>query len=84
MELPYPEETQIWEGKNESVRSRQFCSFCSLLPPIFNKQRLDAKVTVWLTSKKNPQSTKRGIMLTQHFPLTQHFALSETQMLTLS
>ena len=46
MELPYPEETQIWEGKNESVRSRQFCSFCSLLPPIFHKQRLDAIVTV--------------------------------------
>ena len=23
IELPYPEETQTWEGENESVRSRQ-------------------------------------------------------------
>ena len=46
MELPNPEEKQIWEGENESVRSRQhlslICSFCSVLPPLFHKQGLDA------------------------------------------
>ena len=50
--LPNPEETQIWERENESVRSRRFCS---LFPPLFDKQGLDAMVTVWLTSKKNPK-----------------------------
>ena len=34
-----------------------FCSFCSLWPPLFDKQGLDAMVTVWLTSKKNPKSS---------------------------
>ena len=48
MEIPNPEEKQIWEGENESVRSTNIylCSFCSVLPPLFDKQGLDSIVTV--------------------------------------
>ena len=48
MELPNPEEKQIWEGENESVRSRQHLSLQLLLgiAPFFHKQGLDAIVTV--------------------------------------
>ena len=58
IELPNPEETQIWEGENESYvpANISFYSFCLLLTPLFDKQGLDAMVTVWLTSKKNPES----------------------------
>ena len=34
----------------------QFCSFCSLLLYLFDKQGLDAMVTVWLTLKKTQNS----------------------------
>ena len=58
IELPNPEETQIWESENESYVPANiwFYSFCLLLTPLFDKQGLDAMVTVWLTSKKNPES----------------------------
>ena len=60
IELPNPGETQIWEGENELVRSVPthiyFCSFCSWLPLFFDNEGLDAMVTVWLTSKRNPKS----------------------------
>ena len=52
IELLNPEETQIWKGENESVSSRQdlflflFIYLCSLLPPLFDKQGLDATLTV--------------------------------------
>ena len=47
IELPNPEETQIWEGENStSPPNILFCSFCSLLPPLFDKQGLDAMATV--------------------------------------
>ena len=60
IDLPNPEDTQIWVGENELLHSRQhqcyFCSFRSLLPPLFDKYGLDAMVTVWLTWKKNLKS----------------------------
>ena len=62
IDLPNPEDTQIWVGENELLHSRQhqcyFCSFRSLLPPLFDKYGLDAMVTVWLTWKKNLKSWK--------------------------
>ena len=36
-----------------------FIYLCSLLPPLFDKQGLDATVTVWLTSKKNSTDPER-------------------------
>ena len=47
IELPNPEETQIWEGENESFvpANISFYSFCLLLPPLFDDQGLDAMVT---------------------------------------
>ena len=46
IELPNPQETQIWKGENKSALSRQhlICSFCSLLLPLFDMQGLDAMV----------------------------------------
>ena len=48
IELPNPQETQICESENKSALSRKhkFCSFCSLLLPLFDTQGLDAMVTV--------------------------------------
>ena len=52
IELLNPDETQIWKGENESVSSRQhlflflFIYALTLLPPLFDKQGLDAMVTV--------------------------------------
>ena len=53
-EPPNPEKSQILEGTNESVRSRQHLILHLL--SLFDKQGLDAMVTVWLTSKKNRKS----------------------------
>ena len=60
IDLPNPEDTQIWVGENKLLHSRQhqfyFCCFRSLLLPLFDKYGLDAMVTVWLTWKKSPKS----------------------------
>ena len=53
IEVPSPEETQIWESENESVRSRQhLLRYCHL----YLTNRMDPTVTIWLTSQKNPKS----------------------------
>ena len=66
MEIPNPEEKQIWEGENEWVRSTNIylCSFCSVLPPLFDKQGLDSIVTVWLTSKKTKTHDPETLLTT--------------------
>ena len=52
-EVPSLEETQIWESENESVRSRQhLLRYCHL----YLTNTMDATVTIWLTSQKNPKS----------------------------
>ena len=61
LELPNPEETQIWERVTETNRyvfaSIYFCSFCSLLPPLLIWQtQWTLLVTVWFTLQKNPKS----------------------------
>ena len=58
IELPNSEETARVKT-NRYVPARGWtlfylCSFCLLLPPLFDK--MDATVTVWLTSQKNQKS----------------------------
>ena len=52
-QLSNPEETQIWVSENETERSRQhFLPYCRL----YLTNIVDATVTIWLTSQKNPKS----------------------------
>ena len=46
IELPNPQETQIWKGENKSVLSRQHFNFPASARYLFDKQELDAMVTV--------------------------------------
>ena len=60
MELPYPEETQIWEGKNESVRSRQHLvlQLLLLITAFISETRIGCYGNSLIDVKEKPQNPK--------------------------
>ena len=54
-ELPNPEEAQIWEGENGTFPPTfTFAASARLYCRLYLTNTVDATVTVWLTSQKNP------------------------------